>query len=370
MKSNYIWIYSYCDNYYKLINKIKNISISIYDSKYIDEIIYLKINKSDYSKIIKNLPGYSFNKYSEIGINKIINNLKKNYLYLISTIISTIVFFICNNVIISVDVIHENKDIKYLVYNSLKEYGVSELTFKKNYQKLDEIRKRVLDKYPDRLDWIEIENHGMKYVIKVEERIINNITESESYCDIFAKKSGVIKSINLKRGVAMVQVGDYVNEGDLLITGSIEYNNEIKNEVCALGDVYAEKWYQVTINTPLEYKDNKESGKKKINFVFENDNVKKRLLKNKWNSFRSELINIFSLFKQNLYLEKQYELKETIVKITEDEAVNKALEIAGDKIKLKLNNKEEIIDKKVLKKTINDSTIEVVVFIVTIELIN
>ena len=49
------------------------------------------------------------------------------------------------------------------------------------------------------------------------------------------------------------------------------------------------------------------------------------------------------------------------------EAFNKGLKLVDEKIKLKLSSKEEILEKKVLKKVINDSTMVLDIFVVTKE---
>ena len=51
----------------------------------------------------------------------------------------------------------------------------------------------------------------------------------------------------------------------------------------------------------------------------------------------------------------------------EDEIIKKALENAKEKINLSIKEKDEIIYEKVLQKTINDSTMNIDIFIVTLE---
>ncbi len=51
MNKNIVWISSKCDNYYRLIRKIENLSIKIYEVKYIEKVLYLIVTKKDYEKI-------------------------------------------------------------------------------------------------------------------------------------------------------------------------------------------------------------------------------------------------------------------------------------------------------------------------------
>ena len=76
------------------------------------------------------------------------------------------------------------------------------------------------------------------------------------------------------------------------------------------------------------------------------------------------------MFGQKLFLEKQFQTEETIGKYSESEALTKCITLAEEKINIKLEDKETIIDKKVLKKSLNDSTMDVEIFIVTNEIIS
>lgn len=359
-----------CDNYYKFINKLKDLSIEVYNIKYKNNIIYFTIYFKDYDKLIKYLPSYKFIIVENLGIFKLIKILKKQYIFVISIIIGIFVFYLCNNMIISIEVIHENPEIRELITDELKKYGVKVISFKKKYAKLNEIRHKILDSYPDKLDWIEIENHGMKYVVKVEERLIKQNNDENNECNVYAKKDGVIKSIKLTRGVSNVNIGDYVNKGDLLISSDVVHNEQIKNVVCAKGSVRAEKWYQVVVDIPLKYQEDQVTGKKKTNFIFEHENYTKRLLKPRLENYISKKTNLFDLFGYKLFLEKQQEIKKIDKEYSVEEAINQALLKSEENIKLKLNKDEYVVDKKVLKNTTNDSTIEVVVFVITDEVIN
>lgn len=371
MKNNKkIWLGCKCDNYYKFLNELKNLKIYVYNISYKKSYIKLEILESDYKKIKSNLWKYKFKKIKDTGIYDFLAILKKHYIFLLTILLGLIVFFLCQNIIIDIDIIHENKEIRELVSEQLKNYGVKVISFKKKYSELNEIRHKILDEYPEYLDWIEIETHGMKYVVKIEERIIKNDDADQSECNVYAKESGIVKNIKLLKGVSAVHIGDYVKEGDLLISSQIIHNETLKNTVCAKGEIRAEKWYQVAVDIPLKYQENIYSGKVKYNFVFEHENYTKRILKSRVNLYESETIKLIDLFGYKLFLERQKEITKEDRIYQEDETINAALQKAIDNINLKLDKDEYIIDKKVLKNSNNNSTIEVVIFIVTDEIIS
>ena len=192
MNKNIVWIESNCDNYYRLISKVESLSIKIYEVKYIDKKLYLKVTKTDYEKINKYIISYKFKIIKNTGINKVLDYIKKEKIFLISLFVG-LIFFVClKNMIFKINIIHENSSIRELIKDELDENGIKVLRFKKSYKKLDEIRQKILDKHPDKLDWMEFEVKGMVIKVKIEERIITDIKKDDRVCDIVAKKSGVI----------------------------------------------------------------------------------------------------------------------------------------------------------------------------------
>ncbi|MBQ8901893.1 MAG: sporulation protein YqfD, partial [Bacilli bacterium] len=97
-----------------------------------------------------------------------------------------------------------------------------------------------------------------------------------------------------------------------------------------------------------------------------NDN-KYQILKSRIKNKKEDEINLYKLndFEINLVKEKEYTTK--VKKLSEEEAYNKGINTALEKVKLKLLDNEEILLKKVLKKEVNDSTIYLEIFIVTKE---
>ena len=97
---------------------------------------------------------------------------------------------------------------------------------------------------------------------------------------------------------------------------------------------------------------------------------KKSILKNRFTNFNSSLKNIFHIFDFNLYLETQNETEKIVKTYTEEEAINVGINKAISSIEITLGEFDEIIDKKVLKKYVNNSTMDMEVFIIVKELIS
>lgn len=83
----------------------------------------------------------------------------------------------------------------------------------------------------EEISWININRRGSVAYVSVKEKDAKK-EEGKSeipykYSNIVAKCDSVIEEITVKRGRAMVKVGDVVKEGDILISGIIESGEEI-----------------------------------------------------------------------------------------------------------------------------------------------
>ena len=365
-----LWVKCKCDDYYKFINKIKYVNIKILEIKYEQGYIYLKIDSKYLNKLNKYLISYKFSIVKEIGIFDILNKIKRNYIFCICLLIGVILFFIMSNMVVKINIIHENKEIREIIKDELDEYGIKVLSFKKSYKKLDKIRQEILDKYPEKLDWMEFDVDGMIINVRIEERIITDTSKDDKVCNLVAAKSGIINDIKVEQGEVLVNINDYVNEGDILVTGVINYNEEMKRTTCASGEVYATTWYTVDVKIPFEYSEYVETGKKKYNIVWENNQNKHQILRERFNSYNSYLKNILKIFDFNLYIETEMETEKITKTYTEVEALEVGINKAIENVKIKLGEKDEIIDKKVLKKVVNNSTMDIEVFVIVKELIS
>lgn len=370
MNKGIIWVKTPCDNYHRFVSKVQFLGISILEIKYEKKILYLKVSKRDFEKLQKYLVSYKFEYHSSLGIANILEKGKKNHIFLIMLLLGACLYIVLTNTIVSVNVVHENKEIRELLEEELRIRGVHVLSLKKSYKKIEEIKKEILDAYPDRLDWLEIERVGMVYNVRVEERIITNTDKVDKTCDIVAKKDGTISHIKLYDGEMKVDINDYVRKGDVLVSGSILHNEEVKRNICANAEVYANVWYTVDVSIPFIHNEYEKTGKKKYNLVWEINENKKQLFKDRFEEYESNYKTLLKVFDFTLFLDTEYETTKNELKYTESEALEKALSKAEESIKKQIGEKDQIINKKVLKKQVNDSTIDVEIFVIVEELIS
>lgn len=117
---------------------------------------------------------------------------------------------------------------------------------------VDIIRSEVMSELPE-IAWMAINVSGSRALVRIEERKEKpEIYSQQSYHDIRAVKTGIIKRISVLNGRACVQSGDAVTKGELLISGAMDSITNGTRNVAAKGSVIADTWYELTAVTPEE----------------------------------------------------------------------------------------------------------------------
>lgn len=363
-----------------MINKYK-LKISGKNTRYfLDELIKRKINiyeinkskneliiiidENQFNEVLEIRTSLNIDVIDRIGISKYKYFIKNNYIFILFFCLSIFYNIFLGNIIFDIDVVHSNKEIRNIIYNDLKYYGISKYNFKVSYEEKEKIKNKILMKERDLLEWIEIEEIGTKYVVNVERRKKNSKKDKCENRNIIARKDARILEISAESGEIVKKINDYVRKGDILISGVIHNKEDIVSNKCAIGNVYGEVWYKVNISLPKYYREEKCTGDKNYGMVisFFDKNIN---LFNKFNNMKvKNIINLNNFFIPiNISIVSYEEVKVTSKNFTYRNVDNDALEIAESKIKKYLKNKENVISKKVLKKDGKKSKIDVEVFV-------
>ena len=349
------------------LNEIIKNNINIYDLKENNNSYELLINYSDYEKILNIKTTNKIDVIQRIGINNYLNFIKTNIIVIIFVTLGILLNILLSNMILDIEINHPNKQIKKLIKKDLKEFGITKYKFKISYKEKELIKEKILDKEKDIIDWLEIEEKGTKYIIKLEERKKEELVLCNPR-NIISTKEAIITKITSESGEIKKKINDYVVPGDILISGVI-YNKETAvDKRCATGKVYGETWYKVKVILDNNYKTIEETTNKRKGLYLKVFNLEYKLF-NKFSKYKIKEYNIIKskILPINISFVIYEELLEKNNKNTLDNVDDKALEIAEKNIKNKLSNDESILTKKVLKKELKNSKIEVDVFISTEE---
>ena len=336
-------------NISRFLYKCKNNNINILNIKNIshNEVI-IKINRNDYSKLLKIKSVYKLEIINATGLLKFKELIKKNLVIIIMSFLGLLFLFVLTNTIFGIKIISNNKKLNKIILKKLEYYNIKKYKLKKSYNEIQKLKKELLNEFNDSIEWIEISDVGTKYEVKIVERKINRKMDNSDYINIVAKKSGIIKDIYAQTGEKQVDLNTYVNKGDIIISGIIKKGEEEKKYVHAKGSVYAEIWYDVTIEFPLNYTEKIYTNNKKNTFYIKLNNkyIKLKKFKNIESRSIKKLSNRLVPFE--IGIEEEKEVKIINDKYTIDEALKRAKEKAKEKVLQSLDKDEYVIDQKVL----------------------
>lgn len=367
MNNNYIKVLiegKNVNNYIKWLIKqrINIIELNVIRHNQLEAII----NYKDYKQLKKYSKTYKISVIKKYGSLKIFEIIKNNSFILISIILAIMFLYFLSNIIFSVDIVYNDKEIVENMKKELKKYGIEKYKFKKKYTYLDKVKEEILKNNQNTLEWIEIIEDGTKYVVKIVERKQENQEKEFQYQSIATTKDAIITSIKASSGEKLKEINDYVKKNDIIVSGIISKPDGTLVYKKAKAKIYGEVWYKVDVEYPYVYKEERVTGKSKEVFVINFLSKKIPLFTYpKYKEFKIETNNIIenNILPITLSKEKQYEvlLKEEIY--TWEEAISNAVEVSKKKL-LENNNKIVNIKKvEILSKQTIDSKIKLNLFI-------
>ncbi len=357
-------------NIKRFLKQLIKLKINLYHINESKNQLILICDQENYYKIKSIKTTYKIKLLDIKGIDKYKNIFKRHLIFITLFILGVILLILMSNVILEVEVIHNDKELKELLLEELESHNIKKYSLKVDYQEKEKIIDSIIKKYPDKLEWLEITEVGNSYIIRVEERIIESETITNNPQNLVAAKDGMITEIIASSGTVLKEKYDYVKKGDIIVTGVIKNNETIMNQTDALGQVKAETWYTIEVEMPLNYYEEyyTEQEQKTWQFTLFSNSIN---LFN-FNSYSKKEQTVEFYLGCNLFpLGLQYvtEKEKTIIdeEYTEEEAIIKAEELASTKLLATLEQGSEIIYQKTLKKTQNNSKIIIEVFFKVIE---
>ena len=354
----------------KFIHKLIKNKIEILNMNFKQkDVIYIWIYKENYPKLCNLKTIYDIDIIDAAGWIKVKKTIGLNKYFLFSLLLGIMLLFFLTNIIFSIQVVHTNKEIRDFILQELKQYEIESYRFKKKFSEIETIKQNILDKYKDKIEWLEIEEVGIKYVVRIQLRELVIPKEEVNYRDVIAKKDATIKKIVAQNGQVVKEINSYVKKGDTIISGTISLNDNPKGLVAAEGTVYGEVWYQTTIEYPFVYYEEKytRNERKNIAFTFLNWSLEIPFKKHQNKKIEEKVLWKSNLLPIKLTYQNQKEIEVIDQVLTEEETIKKAMDLAKDKMERELEDEEYIISQKNLKINVRNSKIELETFFVVYE---
>ena len=278
--------------------------------------LFLNVGIKDFYEIIKIAKKLKckVKKKKKRGMPFLINRYKKRKIFFLSLIIITILIGISTNYIWNINIeIEDNIEIEN-IEQDIKDAGL-EVGMNKNKIDTQEIINKIRLNRND-ISWMGIELKGTNAIVKiVKAKEAPEIIDEKDYSNIVSNKSGIITKIIAQNGTALVNVGDEVKEGQILIKGMMEGKYTGVRYVHSLGEVEAIIKYSKTKKIPLKTTEKVNTGKKETKY------------KIKINNFQINFYKTLSKFKfyDTIETEKKFKifsnlyLPISVIKITNQE---------------------------------------------------
>jgi len=370
-----------------LIVKIEGLSLERLINTAISQNIRLwEINRPSYQELTAHINIHSYRKLCDIAIEhncriKILakrglpfktNRLKRRIMIPVGFLFFLLFLYGLSSFIWMVDIEGVVNADHQAILDALSENGIKPGALKMNLDTRN-IENRILNEIPD-LIWIGIELRGSKAIVNVQEttkppEIIDPLTPF----NIVAKGDGIIEKIVVLDGESMVNVGDTVRKGQLLvsgiiqdaITGTIRYTH-------ARANVLARTWYSAKASVPFNRFKHIRTGKKVVHNYLEFRGFIINLRKNAVDfEFYEISEDSAKFFGENRFLPVSIVTKEFYeivrVPILPDDLKSQAKEQAWDNLLEIMPNNAKIIDKQVKYDMIEDKEIIATVYAEVLE---
>jgi similar to stage IV sporulation protein len=201
---------------------------------------------------------------SKRGLPFKFHRFKKRKAFVLGAVIFIILVYIMTSFIWAVDIKGNKKISSRLIIDKLASYGIKTGVLKYRIN-TDEVVNDMMVGIKE-LAWISIEVKGTMVKVNIKERVNPpKLIPNDSPCDIIAYRDGVIKSIFTKVGQQIVNEGDTVKAGQILISGNLKSENKeaVLKQVHAIGTIEARTWYEKSCKVDQKLIEKRLTGNKK-----------------------------------------------------------------------------------------------------------
>lgn len=319
-------------------------------------IIHAKVSIHDFKKLkhVCKKTGCKMKICKKKGLPFFMNRYKKRKVFVILLVCIFWCIVSLSNFIWNIEVTGNNTIPTEEILQIANDNGIKVGKLKNKIETKEVINQLRLKR--DDLAWVGIEIKGTNIIIKVVEADLKpEIIDEDEYCNIVAKKPGMILKISAQNGTPLVKQYEIVKKGDILIGGWIEGKYTGTRYVHSQGEVQAKVWYTNKQKVFLKDKQKEETGMVENKYSLNINNFKINLYKTLSNFEKYDTIEenkklkLFSDFYLPIelikYTNKEYQEEE--ITYTIEEAKNIGIERAEEELRKQIEDTEKILDKHI-----------------------
>ena len=252
----------------RFINLVSQREISMWNTYKSGECLYGYTLLSDYKKMqeLSEKIDVSLKIVEEKGVPKKSKPYHKRWGFAVGVITVFLMLHFSSKIIFTIDVSGNKTVDDEIILNVLEDNGFK-VGCVANKLDLEMIREKTLLEVPE-LSWLAINIQGVNAVIDVKERVeMPDITDHEGKANLISNKNAIISEMRVYGGKSLVQVGDVVTEGQMLVSGSGESRDGTIIEQKAYGEVLAKVFDEKTFEVDYMGTEKKEL-EPKNNYIF------------------------------------------------------------------------------------------------------
>ena len=221
----------------------------------------IKLKDIKYMKALRRKTNYKLKFLHKKGSPFVLSNLLRNKQLVTGFLLSMMLIIFLSNIIWEVKITGVPKDIEEKISKQLNEYGIHSGSWIFSLDSPSDIQQKLVYDIPELL-WVGVDQKGTTYNLEGVEKTIVKKEKVKGPQNLVATKKGVIKKMYVTKGLPMVQINDYVEPGDILVSGVIDESLKSDNKdtaqddkhldyVAAEGDITATTWYEVAVTVPM-----------------------------------------------------------------------------------------------------------------------
>lgn len=243
----------------RFINLCCNKKIFIWDLRRIDEDYQFHISAKNYKSLkpIAKKTGMIPKIIQKKGFPFLRHRYKKRKGFFIGILICIVLIYIMSLYIWNINILGGSKYTPEAMVKFLKENDIY-TGIKKKKVDCQEIEEKIRLAYKD-IGWVSAEIKGTRLIIKITETNMPApaaIAIAPSH--MVSTKNGIVKNIITRTGTPLVDAGDVVKKGDILVSGIITILGDFdvilgKEPVVADADIICKTFYDYFEKFPMKY---------------------------------------------------------------------------------------------------------------------
>lgn len=192
------------------------------------------------------------------GLPDFLGRFRTRYTFLVGLVFALCAVSILSRFVLTIQVSGNEEVPTAVILSQLRQLGVRPGVYGPGLNR-KQLAQELLVRQ-DGLSWAALNLHGTRLEVIVREPVkVPERLDESGWFDVVAQADGVVTHVESERGDALVQEGDVVAKGDVLISGTVTMEPPLYSELPnryyqthARGRVWARTWRVLTAAIPLE----------------------------------------------------------------------------------------------------------------------